>query len=308
VKGLELSRQYFEQVGRSALERACGQLSGRLCAGLVGEGSECLGFDDAISRDHDWGPGFCVWLTGADMAAFGTAVQAAYASLPREFCGFSRLREDSMSTGRVGVLELEGFYARFLGRRTPPERNVEWLRIPEQALNVCTNGEIFVDEVGEFTAFRNALLRYYPEDVRRKRLAARCALAAQSGQYNYTRCLRRGDRVAALRALGEFVDHGQAAFFLLARRYRPYYKWAHRALGMLPGAGEEAAGLFDALCRDEAGSRVEKIEEICALILQGLKTQGLSENGSDFLLEHAREIQAGICDSDIRSLPLMAGV
>lgn len=38
-----------------------------------------------------------------------------------------------------------------------------------------------------------------PEDVRRKKLAARLIFMAQSGQYNYSRCL--GHKSRALRCL-----------------------------------------------------------------------------------------------------------
>ncbi|WP_295617215.1 DUF4037 domain-containing protein [uncultured Intestinimonas sp.] len=307
MKGLELAERYWNEVGAPALEAACPEAFGALAVGLVGEGSECLGYDDGISRDHDWGPGFCVWLTREGMERFGPALQRAYQSLPPEFLGWRRLRESEMSAGRVGVFEIGAFYQRFLGRREPPKDEVQWFALPDQALNVCTNGKVFLDREGAFTAFREVLLGYYPEDVRRKKLAAQCALAAQSGQYNYVRCLRRGERVAAMQALAAFIDHAQAAIFLLDRRYRPYYKWAHRALGEGSALARAAAARMTRMAEGDPGAQEEEIEALSADIIQGLKEQGLTGSGSDFLLDHAQEIQRGIRSPVLRGLPLMAG-
>ena len=306
MKGLELCRRYYEQVGRPALERECPEVLEHMAAGLVGEGSECLGYDDEISRDHDWGPGFCIWMTEAELERFGDRVRAVYGALPKSWEGYARLREDPMSAGRVGVLSIEGFYTRFLGQVSPPEKQIQWLTIPGHALCACTNGQVFEDRPGSFTALRRRWQAGYPEDVRRKKLAARCALAAQSGQYNYPRCLSRGDRVAAMRALAEFIDHAQEAVFLLERRYRPYYKWAHRALVELPRWGETAGPLFEQLAQGVSEAQIEPVERLSGLLIDALRREGLSGSESDFLLPHAKEIQETIDDPVIRALPLMA--
>lgn len=196
------------------------------------------------------------------------------------------------------------FYFRFIGLDHPPGTLREWRAIPETGLAAATNGAVFRDPAGEFTAFRSALSGYYPEDLRRKKLAARCALAAQSGQYNYARCLRRGEAVAALSALAQFVDHAQAIVFLLNRRFRPYYKWAQRALRELPVLGPKAAALLDALA-EESGDKVDAIEEISALLIAEMKRQGLTEGDEDFLLPHAERIQNGIGTQELRVLHLM---
>ena len=60
---MDLSREFYEQIGKPALEAAVPVLSGRYAAGLVGCGSECFGFDDEISAEHDHGPGVCVRVT-----------------------------------------------------------------------------------------------------------------------------------------------------------------------------------------------------------------------------------------------------
>lgn len=57
MKGLELCREYFENYGRAMLEEFP-EIKDRIAVGLAGEGSECLGFDDELSRDHEFRTGF----------------------------------------------------------------------------------------------------------------------------------------------------------------------------------------------------------------------------------------------------------
>ena len=305
MKGLELCREYYELVGAPALAAVCPDYLDHCAVGLVGEGSECFGFDDEISRDHDWGPGFCIWLTEEDDAKYGDDLRRAYAALPPEYRGFRRLRESAMTAGRVGVLTVGVFYARFLGLPRAPETLREWRYMPQEGLATVTNGEIWSDRVGTFTGIRDEILAYYPEDLRRKKLAAKCALAAQAGQYNYLRCLRRGEDVGAFLALARFVENIHAAIFLLNHRYMPYYKWAQRALAALPIVGAQAAPLIDALARRE-GDGVETVERISALVIEQLRREGLSDADSDFLLPHAESVQRHIADPQVRAMHIMA--
>lgn len=78
MNGLELARYYYETAGKQALERQVPDLVPRLAIGLAGEGSECFGLDDELSRDHDWGPAFCIWMTEEDFVKHGVQVQAVY--------------------------------------------------------------------------------------------------------------------------------------------------------------------------------------------------------------------------------------
>ena len=307
MKGLELSRKYWEEVGRPAFETGCPRVLERASIGLVGEGSECYGFDDEISRDHDWGPGFCVWLSDEEMKEFGRQAAEGYASLPEEFMGYRRLGSGEMSGGRVGVMSALSFYARYTGFDHVPNTIFEWRCAPEKGFAVVTNGELFQNRCAEFSDIRSGIAGFYPEDLRKKKLAMRLALAAQSGQYNYARCAHRGEMVAAFLASAEFVEHVQAAVFLLNKQYRPYYKWTHRAMKALPVLGAELAPKIEQLAGDSPfDKKVDVIEDISAAIIRELKREGLSASSSDFLLQHAEEVQSRIDDPQLRSMHLMA--
>ena len=237
MKGLELSELFWDNIARPRLERVIPQILDVAAVGLVGEGSECWGFDDSVSRDHDWGPGFCIWLGEDDMALYGDALREYYEGLPREYMGARRLHVLPQTAHRVGPVTVEAFYSRYIGISGAPQSLRDWRYLPETGLSVVTNGKVFSDPVGRFTAVREALLTYYPEPLRMKKLAMNCALAGQSGQYNYRRCLAHGEPVAAAEAMSEFIRHIQAVVFLLNHRYRPYYKWTDRAMRELPKLG-----------------------------------------------------------------------
>lgn len=320
--GLELSRAYYDAHGKQMIRKLFPELYGRAAVGLAGEGSECFGFDDEISQDHDFGPSFCLWLTRDDYDRFGDALQKAYAELPRSFMGRAARAESEYGAGRVGALASDDFFRKHIGRSDADFSLTEWLRVPESGLAAAVNGAVFHDPLGEFTRVRETLLRYFPTDVRLKKMAARAAFMAQSGQYNYPRCMSRGEVVAAFFALAEFARHACAMVFLLNKKYAPFYKWTRRAMANLPIAND-VAYLLDELALE--GLRPEKwrfaaprdmmkrqnttdknvvvVERVCEIIVDALREEGATDSRDDFLMSHASRIAARISDETLRSLP-----
>ncbi|MDE7359989.1 MAG: hypothetical protein K2N39_11300, partial [Lachnospiraceae bacterium] len=143
MKGLEISQKYYETYGRKMICERFTDVADQAAAGLVGYGSECLGFDDEISTDHDYGPSFCIWLPREIYIQCGREMQAAYDALPKEFMGCAARVEEEQGKGRVGVLCLEDFYLEILGRDCVPETDAEWFAVSERALATATNGVVF---------------------------------------------------------------------------------------------------------------------------------------------------------------------
>lgn len=314
VRGLELAEAFYEQHGRPMIAEYFPEHQSRIAAGLVGEGSQCFGFDDELSRDHDWGPGFCLWLDVVDKAEIGEELQERYDALPNGFRGFERAVEGPHAGKRTGVFEITDFYRRFIRYDHVPSSLAEWRSLPETYLATATNGKVFADPSGAFTGFREGLLAFYPEDVRLKKMAARCAAAGQAGQYNFGRCVAREESVAACCALGLFIEAAVSLVYLLNKRYRPFYKWMHRGMSDLPTLGGECQALLTRLCAEEGQTEALArgrdhqeaiIEEISALIIGELAWQGLTDSDSDFLLDHAHSLQARIEDPALRSVHVM---
>ncbi|MGV8073197.1 MAG: DUF4037 domain-containing protein [Syntrophobacteraceae bacterium] len=271
----------------------------RIAVGLVGEGSECFGFDDEISRDHDWGPGFCLWLDSDDYNDIGSALEAEYRSLPQSFQNFERI-STRWGTSRLGVKEIGAFYRSFIGTTHAPDDIEQWFFIPEPNLAACTNGKVFHDPLGKFSAIRSDLLAYFPEDVRLAKIVARCAAAAQSGQYNYPRTVKRDEPFAALFSLTKFCDEIISLGFLLNRRYCPFYKWSHRAVLALPVMGDFLYSQIRLLCTEpDTAKKIDLIENISSAVINELQAQNLSSGAGDFLLNHAVAVIKNISDPKI---------
>lgn len=281
ISGLELSKCYYETYGKAMLKEQFPEYADRVAAGLVGHGSECLGFDDMWSKDHDFGPGFCLWLTEEDYEKVGQKMQEAYEALPKAFMGYPARNTSKRGGGRVGVLSIPEFYEEFTG-------NGAWSEMEDEKLAMAVNGEVFDDPLGEFSAIREQLQNGMPFAVWKRRLANAVALTAQAGQYNYGRCKKRNDIVAANLALDEFVREGMRTAYLLNRRYMPYYKWAWRGLENLERLSE-LKPLFEQVLSSE-GERESVVEEICARLLEELKRQNLTYGEETFLELHVERI------------------
>lgn len=327
MTGMELAKAYYETYGKKMIAEQFPKYENRIAVGLAGEGSECFGFDDAISRDHDFGPSFCMWLTKEDYQVIAPQLRSAYLALPRDFYGYPPRKEEPFGGERVGVLCIDDFFRRQIGRADAEFTMVGWLFVPETRLATVTNGQVFTDPLGQFTAIREKLLAYYPNDVRLKKMAARAAIMGQAGQYNYARCMRRGETVAAQHALSEFVINTISMVFLLNKRYMPYYKWMHRALLELPMLGKEVGELLQELAENgvsmdawdcetfdtmpqalNSGDRnVLLIEQICRLIANELRREGLSSETNSFITHHGISIMERVRDPQLRSMHLMEG-
>ena len=313
MKGLELSKRYFEECGKGVLEGEFAEDMPFLAIGLAGSGSECLGFDDELSQDHDFEPGFCIFLPDEAVVDRRRAflLERAYAKLPKEFMGYTKNLLSPVGGNRHGVIRMEDFFRDKVGSPDGRLRADEWFSVPEQGLLEATNGEVFADLYGQFTEIRDRL-RYFPEDVRLKKLAGRLLLMGQSGQYNYPRCAKRGDSAAAQLACAEFVQSGLHTIYLLNKTYMPYYKWSFKGLGGLPRLAELSDGLeylISAGNREtERAKKLLLIEEICSAVAEELAAQNLTEIASNNMERQAYAVNEKITNHEIRTRHVLYGV
>lgn len=323
IKGLELSERFYDEAVKPMLTERFPKLRGAWAAGLVGHGSECYGYDDGLSADHDYGADVCIWLTKKDYENDAPAMRKAYedarrtwAKTAEERYGISQRNQTAQGAGRIGILEIRTFYYGLLGTDRVPKTNKEWLALPEERLAAATNGRVFEDPAGEFNAVREGLLAYYPEDVRKKKMAARAAVMAQSGQYNYARCMRRGEYLAAELALSEFVRAACSMVYLINRKYCPFYKWMHRGLKdmtVLSEIGDMLMLLTDVMDSKQkwqsgeaqADGRLLIIEAVCQVIGQELHAQGFTTTEDTYMEAHAGELMRGIGDEMLRNMHIL---
>ena len=232
------SRRFYENQVAPMIRKEFPQYENRIAVGLSGEGSDCFGYEDGISRDHDFGTGVCLWLTDEDMALFGQALDQAYNDLIDRQPGnnlTARLR------ARRGVMTIHDFYSKILGADCDVKKlslsEAEWEKIDHSCLATATNGEVFRDDTGAFTAYRNMLLSYYPDRIWKIRIVNELHTFSAALQVNYARCMSRDDRVAAGLCRLHGIESAMQLFFLLKRQYPPYYKWTYRRLVELDEEG-----------------------------------------------------------------------
>lgn len=224
TQSFDNSRRFYDKYVAQMIHDHFPEYENRIAVGLAGEGSDCFGYDDFISRDHDFGTGVCLWLTDEDMQKIGQDLTGCYNRLAELHGSNSlsqRLRE------RRGVMTIHDFYSNILCIDCDTDKvklDIEkWFSLDHKCLATAVNGIVFKDELGIFSSFRNMLLKHYPDKVFRYRMAEELHRFSAALQVNYARCMCRKDTVATMLCRQQGLESAMELFFLLKKVYPPYY-------------------------------------------------------------------------------------
>ena len=261
------SRIFYEMHGKQMIHDKFPDYEDRIAVGLIGEGSDCFGFDDEISTDHDYEAGFCMWLTEKDYQLIGNELQREYEELIRRYTEANH--NNLFLSSRRGVFSINSFYNSLLGTTIDFEKEIDFWheqmldydKVSENQLAVVTNGLLFQDPLGIFGRIRMELLSYYPQEIWRRKLAQSIHEFSQYAQSNYARMMARGDRITAHLCISKAVEAAMDIIYLLRHTYAPYYKWKKKGLEKM--ALQERKYLF-------AAEILPLLDEIVMLPMQTL--------------------------------------
>ena len=310
ISSREGSRNFYNNVIAPMISEKFPEYESRIAVGICGEGSDCFGYDDFISRDHDFGTGVVLWLTEEDMNRIGGELIAEYDILIDRMPGNNlteRLKE------RRGVMTIRGFYSNILGIDCDIDKcklsEDDWYMLDHNCLATAVNGEVFRDDLGKFSAFRNMLLDYYPDKIWKIRIVNELHKYSSALQVNYARCMSRKDVVAARLCQIQGLEAAMQLFFLMKRVYPPYYKWIYRKLEEIDNGGEFSVlikrlsnadidisywkGEYNASFINISDPIVDSAEQIAALIVEMLRANNLTHNTDPYLERYVDEIEVG---------------
>lgn len=218
LRGRELCRAFFEEHVAPVLSR---DLPGvPYAAALLGRGSEVLGYDDEMSRDHDLEARVVVLVD--DDRHLDEVTAALDRARPEQFLG--RATHIEVSTPRAHVRDLLGVDP------THPLSARDWLALPEQQLVTLTAGEVFHDEVGLEEV--RARFAYYSHDVWLFLMASMWWRLHPEGNL-VGRTGHVGDDLGSALLGARIVEAAMRLGFLMERTYAPYVKWFGTAFARL---------------------------------------------------------------------------
>ncbi len=284
MKGLAIARDFFVSWGHPFLKSHFPNLAHRIAAGRI-LGSDVLGGDDEISRDHDWGPQFDLFLSADDYASIGEPLSCAInAAAPNPWNGYRLAGAGDKS---VRLESIPGWFSKYFKLERFPANAADWPPFEfESMLYFLRHGEIWVDGSGEFSKWRTALYEY-PEELLRARLAEECFRVWHYGEYNFVqRMARRGDRIAISICLGEFAMGVMRIVLLMSRDFAPYWKWLPFEFRKRKEAEPYVGPLEELVSIRRIDRQVQIIQSLCALVHQQLIDAGwvTGQGGNPYLL------------------------
>ena len=314
LSGADLSRGYYTDVIAPILSERWPGLPH--AAARLGSGSDVLGLDDEMSRDHDWGLRLTL-LVNAD--AVSAVREHLTARLPAEYQGHPTRFGTTWHPEITHQVEIaspgEFVFSRLGVDATRPLTTAEWLSLPGQSLLEVTAGPVFTDTTGELTGIRNRLA-WYPDDLWRYVLAADWARIGQELPF-VGRTGSRGDDTGSRILAARIAQATMRIGFLLERQWPPYSKWLGTLFARLPLASSAAPALRRALSADTWPEREAGLADALTVLHDLQRSLGLP--GADTVVAPFYDrpflglggvpeaLRDSIIDPAVRALPAGAG-
>lgn len=296
MKGLDIAKDFFLNWGLPSLQENFPDLLERMSVGRFA-GSDVLHADDDISKDHNWGPQFSVFLSPVDYEQFADQLsETMNKDAPAKWKGYWL---DGAGDKNVLVENVPLWIKENIGFTALPQSDSDWNIIVnerqlsgtvegrESALYYLRYGALWLDNNAEFTRWREVLTKY-PDSVWYTRLAEECFRIWQYGQYNFVqRISKRNDPLAVSVCLGEFIEGVMRIMLLLHRNYTPYWKWLAHQFRQLERALHYATLLESLVQFNDRSQQAKIVTQICDDIYQELLSLGvISAKNEHELSEH----------------------
>ena len=268
ITGAQLAAAFHRDVVQPLLPYA-------YAAARLGSGSDVLGYDDAMSRDHDWGCRLTVLVDESSSAVIPQIRRILAEHLPSEYAGHPvrfPVTWDRTDTHNVEVATVHGFAASRLGTR-PPLDALDWLTVSGQGVLEVVGGPVFHDETTELGPLR-AALRWYPPDVDRYTIASLWSQIAQR-LHMVGRTAERGQDLQSRLLCAQIAGKLSHLAFLVHRQWMPYAKWREARLRTLPDADRLCGLLTAAVTANPWQAREQAIAEAAEMLLDVQRARGL---------------------------------
>ena len=289
-------------------------------AARLGSGSDVLGLDDGMSRDHDWGCRLTLLVDEDTRGQVPRISQLLGEELPERFGHYPvrfPVTWDRSVSHNVDIATVADFAVSRLGvDPTAGLSTLDWLTMTGQSVLEVTAGPVFTDRTRTLAAVR-ALLAWYPPDVERYVLAAGwqrlCQLMAMVG-----RTAEAGDELGSRLLSAGLASDLVSLAFSLSQRWAPYAKWRGTVFRSLPVAARLGPLLDAAAAAPDWRERENALADGCELLLDLQRRHGLPAPGSAVIpfwdrpyrtVDEAvpRTLLAGITDPDVTRLPPLVG-